>query len=78
MADPTKPATPKAATPALVSVTVAKGRTVHLPNPDDPEAPVTAYGPGSTLKVDAAEAKRLRDLGFAEPEPAKPAEKVEE
>jgi len=63
MADPVKTAATKAATPALVTITVAPRRTIQT------EAE-KVYGPGETLQVDATEAKRLRDLGFAEPEKA--------
>ncbi len=65
MADPIK-TVPKAASP-VVSITVAPNRTIQLPAPDT-EGSIKTYGSGETMNVDAAEAKRLRALGFALPE----------
>lgn len=64
-----QPAAGKAATPALVTITVAPRRTIQLPGKDELGEPATvSYGPGETVEVDAKEAARLRALGFAEPE----------
>lgn len=79
MADPTKTVAPKAATSTLVSITVAPGRTItHAVKVGD-EVVSKDFGPGAVLDVEPAEAKRLRRLGFALPEPeaAKPDEKAE-
>jgi len=58
----------------LVTITVAARRTIHAPGEggEDGEPAVTVYGPGQKLKVDPAEARRLRAAGFADPE--RPAE----
>lgn len=59
-----------AATPELVTITVAARRTIHVPGEnEDGEKAVTVYGPGQKLQVDPAEARRLRAAGFADPEP---------
>lgn len=63
-----KQAAEKAA-PALVTITVAQRRTVQLPGKDEQGEPaILSYGPGAEVEVEASEAKRLRALGFAEPE----------
>lgn len=61
----------------LVTITVAARRNIHAPGEggedgEDGEPAVTVYGPGEKLKVDPAEARRLRAAGFADPE--RPAE----
>lgn len=54
----------------LVAITVAPRRAVQrLGMGEDGEATSIAHGPGETLDVEPAEAKRLRELGFALPEP---------
>lgn len=66
-----KQAAEKAA-PALVTITVAQRRTIQLPGKDDQGEPATlSYGPGAKVEVEEGEAKRLRTLGFADPEAVK-------